>query len=404
MIFRIGSLAPSVKSQINMKGIVSQILHARKIQNLNRDFVEIVKNPTNHATIFVNGQEVINFCSNDYLRLSMNQDVINVMVDIAAKYGVGSGGTRNISGTNTPHIDLEQAIANLHNMQSAILFSSAYVANVGALYAIGKYLPNVMFFSDEKNHASIIHGIKYSGTKKIIYEHGNLDNLEFVLSQNCDGKINPVIVCESVYSMSGTLTDLLRLEKIANKYSAMTYVDEVHSVGIYGKGKGLIAQQGAKIDIINGTLGKAFGTFGGYIVGDSDIIEFVKAFATTFIFSTSLPPALCAASKKAIEIATTDTYLQEKFWQNVLYVKNALKNAGIKIFDTDSHIISIMIGSADMVKNIAKQMLDHYQIYMQPIFYPTVPLDQSILRVTVSPFHTVEDMQKLAEALHVITS
>lgn len=404
MIFYIAPFAVSVKSQRNMQRIISQVLHDRKSQSLNREFVENIKNPLNPATIFVKGREVLNFCSNDYLRLSMHKDVISVMVDATLQYGVGSGGTRNISGTNAPHTNLEKTIADLHGMQSALLFSSAYIANAGALYAIGRYLPNVVLFSDEQNHASIIHGIRYSGARKMIYKHADLDNLELLLSQHCNGKINPVIVCESVYSMSGSLTDLPRLERIAKKYNAMTYIDEVHSVGIYGEGRGLVAQYGVNADIINGTLGKAFGTFGGYIAGNADVVEFIKSFATTFIFSTSLPPALCAASKKAIEIALADAPLREKFWQNVLYTKNALKDAGLKIFDTDSHIISVMIGGESEVKSVAKQMLESHQIYIQPIFYPTVPIGQSILRITVSPFHTLHDIRKLADGLRVITS
>ena len=384
-----------------MQIAIKQILEERKKQNLNRQFVEIQKNFKNPSNILANGKSAVNFCSNDYLRLSLHPEVCKAMLDGVNEYGVGSGGTRNISGTNTPHHQLENIIAKMHNKGRALLFSSAYAANVGALFAIGKYLPNVIFFSDEKNHASIVHGINYSAAKKVIYKHNDLQNLEECLidclAQNSKNCI-PVIVCEGVYSMSGTVTDLKKLKEIAIKYGAMIYLDEVHCVGIYGKGKGLSAEQGVEIDIINGTLGKAFGVFGGYISASDDIVDFVKSFATTFIFSTSLPPSLCMAAIEAIKIATTQNNMQEKFWQNILHLKNQLQKLNIDIINTKSHIISVKIGREGVVKEISQKMLE-MGFYVQPIFYPTVALGKAILRVTISPFHTILEINEFTQAL-----
>lgn len=385
------------KCQINMQEAISEILKQREKQHLKRKFVEIEKNIEEKSSVKIGNKSVINFCSNDYLRLSLHHEVCNATIEGVTKYGVGSGGTRNISGTNLPHVALEKAIAKMHGKESALVFASAYVANVGTLFAIGKYLPNIVFFSDEQNHASIIHGIKYSGAKKVIYKHNNFEDLSHLLQKNCDGKILPIIVCEGVYSMSGTLTDLVKLKKIAENFNATIYLDEVHSVGIYGNGKGISAEQGVEIDIINGTLGKAFGTFGGYISGNESIVDFVKSFATTFIFSTSLPPAICSASIKAIEIATSNN-LQEKFWKNVKLTKNKLAEYDMKIANVQSHIISILIGSEASVKHIAHKMLEA-GFYIQPIFYPTVEIGKAMLRITVSPYHTKNEIENFVKKL-----
>ena len=375
---------------------ISRIVKHYKEDNLHREFTELVKVPHKPEIVSINNQEVINFCSNDYLRLSVNENILQTMLEGVKQYGVGSGGTRNISGTTKAHVELEKKIATLHKMQSALVFSSAYNANVGALSALGKNIPNIAFFSDEQNHASIIHGINFSKAQKFIYKHSDFNHLEKLLKENTN--FLPVIVCESIYSMSGTKTDLIKLSKIAQKYKALTYVDEVHAVGLYGNASGIAEEQGAYVDIINGTFGKAFGCVGGYIASTAEICEFIKSFASPFIFSTSLPPALCLACIAAIEEAKNPS-LQKKFWGNVAYLKHTLQKYNINIFQTESHIISVPIPTVHKVKAVAKQLLNNYQFYVQPIFYPTVPIGEEMLRLTVSPHHTNEQIENLAKAL-----
>ncbi len=371
---------------------IAEILQQHQEKGLNRVFTPFSKVALKPSIIEFQGREVINFCSNDYLRLSLNSNVINAMHNGIKQYGIGSGGTRNISGTTHAHNELENAIAKLHEKPSALLFSSAYNANVGALSVIGKKIPNIAFFSDEQNHASIIHGINLSGTAKFVYRHNDFSHLNELLSTHSN--FLPVIVCESIYSMSGTKTNLKQIEEIAKKYNALTYVDEVHAVGLYGGGCGVAKEQGAMVDIINGTLAKAFGCVGGYVASSSNICEFIKSFAGTFIFSTSLPPAICCAGVVAIEEAKKEE-IRKKFWGNVQYLKNALESSGIGVIKTNSHIISIPVRSTEKVKEIASVLLNHYQIYIQPIFYPTVSLGKEMLRVTVSPFHTKQQMDAL---------
>lgn len=378
---------------------IANALNQYKEKGLNRVFTPFIKNPLQPSTVKYNGADVVNFCSNDYLRLSLNANVMEAMLSGVKRYGVGSGGTRNISGTTKPHVELEKAIARLHQKPSALVFSSAYNANVGALSVFGKKIPNLAFFSDEENHASIIHGINLSGAKKFVYRHNDLSHLEELLQTNTE--FLPMIVCESVYSMSGTKTDLKHIEALAKKYKAMTYLDEVHAVGLYGGGAGVAKEQNAEIDIVNATLGKAFGCVGGYISASDEVCEFVKSFAGTFIFSTSLPPAICCAVLVAMEEAQKPE-TQKKFWKNVSYLKTVLESNGVSIVQTQSHIISIPVATAERVKKVASLLLSEHQIYIQPIFYPTVPLGKEMLRVTVSPSHNKEEMDSLVFALKKI--
>ncbi len=378
---------------------IINILNKRHKQSLNREFIEFVKNIEDPSAIVIDGKKVINFCSNDYLRLSVNKNVMQAMHNGINLYGVGSGGTRNISGTTQAHTELEVTIALLHKKPSSLLFSSAYNANVGALSAIGKNISNIAFFSDAENHASIIHGINLSKAQKFVYKHNNLLHLEELLQTHTQYKA--VIVCESIYSMSGTKTDLNKISQLAQKYNATTYVDEVHAVGLYGNSSGIANQQNAEIDIINGTFGKAFGCIGGYIASSTKMCEVIKAFATTFIFSTSLPPSICLACNVAIK-ESQSLELQKQFWDKVTLLKKYLQKYNIPIIQTDSHIISISVPSSNKVKYVSKTLLDTYSIYVQPIFYPTVPIGKEILRITVSPFHTEESLAYFASSIHTI--
>ncbi len=355
---------------------------------------EVVKSTTENDE-----KKIINFCSNDYLRLSKNSEIINAGIEEIRKSGTGSGGTRNISGTNLLHIQLEKKIAQFHNKEDSVLFNSAYNANVGALSSLGKCLTDVTFFSDSQNHASIIHGINLSNAKKVIYSHNDLEELEQRISQN--NSKNKIIVCESIYSMSGTQTDISKLVEISQKHGCIIYLDEVHAIGVYGNGKGVAFEQGFanEIHIINGTFGKAAGCLGGYIASTASIAKFVKLNATTFIFSTSLPPFICASVLKSLEIMESEEYLRTKLFENVNFLKNLLKEKKINILENKSHIIIIPIHSILQVKEISKNLLKNHSIYIQPIFYPTVPLGKELFRITCCPQHTKEEINFLVDKL-----
>ena len=368
--------------------------------NIVRKFYSISQNTQKPSTGEYNNQTVLNFCSNDYLRLSKNQLLIEEGITEMQKSGTGSGGTRNISGSNPLHNELEEKLAKFHEKEAAVLFNSAYNANVGALFSLGKYLDNITFFSDEQNHASIIHGINLSKAKKIIYFHNNLEDLDLKLSKNSSQ--NKVIVCESIYSMSGNRTNISKLVEIAKKHKCLIYLDEVHAIGIYGNGKGIAFEDGLsdEIHIINGTLGKAVGCVGGYISTTSAIAQFVKLNATTFIFSTSLPPFVCASVLKSLEIIESQANLQQQLFANVKFIKEALKEKNIHILQNSSHIIILPIHCLEKVKGISKNLLELHNIYIQPIFYPTVPLGKELLRITCCPQNSQEELELLVEKLN----
>ena len=365
-----------------------------------RKFYPISQNIQQPSTGEYNKKKILNFCSNDYLRLSKHRDVITAGISEMQKSGTGSGGTRNISGTNPLHNELERKLADFHKKESAVLFNSAYNANVGALFSLGKYLSDVAFFSDEQNHASIIHGINLSKAKKIIYSHNNFEDLDSKLSQNSSK--NKIIVCESIYSMSGNRTNISQLVAIAKKHKCLIYLDEVHAIGIYGNGKGIAFEDGLsdEIHIINGTLGKAVGCVGGYISTTSAIAQFIKLNATTFIFSTSLPPFVCASALKSLEILESQENLRTQLFTNVKFIKEALKEKNIHILQNSSHIIILPIHCLEKVKSISQNLLELHGIYIQPIFYPTVQIGKELLRITPCPQNTQEELELLVEKLN----
>jgi hydroxymethylbilane synthase len=365
-----------------------------------RKFYPISQNTHKPSTGEYNKKNILNFCSNDYLRLSKSQSLIESGIAEMQKSGTGSGGTRNISGTNPLHNELEEKLADFHKKESAVLFNSAYNANVGALFSLGRYLGDVAFFSDEQNHASIIHGINLSKAKKIIYSHNNFEDLDSKLSQNSSK--NKIIVCESIYSMSGNRTNISKLVEVAKKHECLIYLDEVHAIGIYGNGKGIAFEDGLsdEIHIINGTLGKAVGCVGGYISTTNAIAQFIKLNATTFIFSTSLPPFVCASVLKSLEIIESQENLRTQLFANVKFIKEALKEKNIHILQNSSHIIILPINCLEKVKSISKNLLELHNIYIQPIFYPTVPFGKELLRITPCPQNTKEELELLVEKLN----
>ena len=345
--------------------------------------------------------EVTVWCSNDYLGMSQNQDVLDSMTNALKKVGAGSGGTRNISGTNHYHVLLERELCYLHQKEAALLFNSGYLANQATLSTLGKKIPNCIFFSDEKNHASMIQGIKNSGAKKVIFKHNNLDNLETNLKKF--PKSQPKIIAfESVYSMDGDFSPIKSICSLAQKYNALTFLDEVHAVGIYGERGAGVAERDKvmdEVDIIQGTLAKAFGVIGGYITAKKETIDFVRSFSSGFIFTTSLPPCIAAGAYASIRHLKFSSSEREKLFKVVSDLKNALKKNNIPFIDNKSHIIPVIIGDPMLCKKASQMLLDDFQVYVQPINYPTVPKGEERLRITASPQHTSKMIKKLVTAL-----
>ena len=345
--------------------------------------------------------EVTVWCSNDYLGMSQNQDVLDSMTNALKKVGAGSGGTRNISGTNHYHVLLERELCYLHQKEAALLFNSGYLANQATLSTLGKKIPNCIFFSDEKNHASMIQGIKNSGAKKVIFKHNNLVDLEKNLKKF--PKSQPKIIAfESVYSMDGDFSPIKSICSLAQKYNALTFLDEVHAVGIYGERGAGVAERDKvmdQVDIIQGTLAKAFGVIGGYITAKKETIDFVRSFSSGFIFTTSLPPCIAAGAYASIRHLKFSSSEREKLFKVVSDLKNALKKNNIPFIYNKSHIIPVIIGAPMLCKKASQMLLDDFQVYVQPINYPTVPKGEERLRITASPQHTSKMIKKLVTAL-----
>ena len=348
--------------------------------------------------------EVTVWCSNDYLGMSQKENVIKSMIEAIKKVGAGSGGTRNISGTNHYHVLLERELCYLHQKESALLFNSGYLANQATLSTLGKKMKNCIFFSDEKNHASMIQGIKNSGAKKIIFKHNNVKDLEEKLKKHPKTQTK-VIVFESVYSMDGDFAPMKEICDLAERYNALTFLDEVHAVGIYGeRGAGVAEEKKVmdRIDIIQGTLAKAFGVIGGYVTGNRFLIDFIRSFASGFIFTTSLPPCIAAGAYTSIRHLKFSDEERKSMFGVVKSLKNLLKKNNIPFLDNNSHIIPVIIGDPKLCKKASQILLDDFKIYVQPINYPTVPKGTERLRITCSPNHDQKMIKDLANALKVI--
>lgn len=349
-------------------------------------------------------KEVTIWCSNDYLGQGCNINTIEAMCNTAQSTGAGAGGTRNISGNSYYHKLLEDELANYHKKENALLFTSGYVANEAAISSLVKALPNCIIFSDEKNHASIIVGIKSSSAKKHIFAHNNMQHLEELL-QLYPIDTPKIIIFESVYSMDGNIGDIINITKLAKKYGALTYIDEVHAIGMYGEtGAGIVQQLGYedKIDIMQATLGKAIGCVGGYVAANSLIIDVIRSGASGFIFTTSIPPAIAAASLASIKYLQSENgaILRKKQQENVQYLKNLLLKYNLPVLNSPSHIIPLMVYDSALCSKLSQILLDRYSIYIQPINYPTVQKGQERLRITPTPFHSKELMNELANILN----
>ena len=349
-------------------------------------------------------ENIVVWCSNDYLGMGQHPFVLEAIERAMREVGAGSGGTRNISGTNHYHIALENEISEIHEKESSLIFTSGYVANDSSLSVLGSKLKNCAIFSDERNHASMINGIRNSKAEKFIFKHNNARHLETLLKK-VDINRPKIIVFESVYSMDGDFTPIKSFTKLAEKYDALTYLDEVHGVGLYGTHGGGVAEEQKvmqDIDIINGTLAKAFGLLGGYISSSKNIIDFVRSYSPGFIFTTSIPPAIAAGAIASIRYVKDNQQLRSKLKEKCLLIKEKLLAANIPFLKTKSHIIPIIIGDSKLCKKAADELLEKHKVYLQPINYPTVPRGKERLRITPSPLHTDKMIDDLINALKFV--
>jgi 5-aminolevulinate synthase len=343
----------------------------------------------------------VNWCSNDYMCMSVHEDVIGKLNFVSHRSGAGSGGTRNISGTTIYHKELEKKLSALHKKEAALLFGGAYIANLTALSTLGKLFTNTVFISDEENHASLIEGMKGCHAEKFIFRHNDTNHLEEIL-QAIPADRPKIIVFESVYSISGTIAPVEEIILLAKKYNCLTYIDEVHAVGLYGKdGGGITSQLQLQhgVDIINGTLAKGFGVIGGYIAASKNMVDAVRSFGSGFIFTTSLPPAICAAATKSIELLQNDNDMRNRFHHNIQLLRSKLKAQHINFNDNAAHITTITIGDEAACKQIADKLLREFGLYLQPVNYPTVKKGAACLRITVTLKHDEIEMVYLAESL-----
>jgi 5-aminolevulinate synthase len=342
------------------------------------------------------------WCSNDYLGMGQNPKVLEAMHKAIDEVGAGSGGTRNISGTTHYHVELEAELADLHNKEAALLFTSGYVANEASLSTLVKLLPGCVIFSDEKNHASMIQGIRHGGGAKHIWKHNDLGDLEAKLQQY-DAQTPKIIAFESVYSMDGDIAPIDDICDLAKRYNALTYIDEVHAVGMYGAHGGGVAERDGvmdRIDIIEGTLAKAYGLMGGYIAASADICDAVRSYASGFIFTTSIAPAIAAgalASVRHLKESGAERRIQQ---ERAGTLKKRLKDAGMPVLDNPSHIVPVMVGDPVRCKALTDALMEYYGIYVQPINYPTVPKGTERIRLTPGPLHNDAEMDYLLDALN----
>ena len=355
-----------------------------------------------NAAYFSGDQEkkVVVWCSNDYLGMGQNKYVIEAMHKAIDKVGAGSGGTRNISGTTHYHVLLEQELADLHNKESALLFTSGYISNEASLSTLVSIMPNCIIFSDELNHASMIQGMINSNAEKKIFRHNDPEHLNTLLKES-DPERPKLIAFESVYSMDGDVAPIKEICAVAKENKGLTYLDEVHAVGMYGsRGGGIAEREGImdQIDVIEGTLAKAYGTMGGYIAANKYIIDTVRSFASSFIFTTSLPPAIAAGALASVKHLKQSNLERKKHQENAEKLKTKLRQTGIIVMPSESHIVPVLVGDPVLCKKASDILLTEFSIYVQPINYPTVPRGKERLRITPTPLHDDLMMDHLVDS------
>jgi 5-aminolevulinate synthase len=346
-------------------------------------------------------RDVVVWCSNDYLGMGQHPKVIGAMVETATRMGTGAGGTRNIAGTNHPLVELERELADLHRKERALIFTSGYVSNETGIATLAKLMPNCLIISDAFNHNSMIEGVRRSGCEKAIFRHSDLGHLEALLKA-ADPARPKLVVFESLYSMDGDIAPVNGICDLAQRYGAMTYCDEVHAVGMYGpRGGGICERDGAmdRVDVVEGTLAKAFGCLGGYIAGSGAMVDAVRSYAPGFIFTTALPPPICAAATAAIRHLKSSNWERERHQDRAGRVKAVLAAAGLPLMPSATHIVPVFVGDPERCKAACDLLLEEHGIYIQPINYPTVPKGTERLRITPSPYHTDALIDGLAEAL-----
>ncbi len=382
----------------------------RKIDELHKNsnyryFLNIHKNAHTFPafTYEKNGDlhQAINFCSNDYLGLSVNEEIFPSITTTINQSGLGSGGTRNISGNTNHHLALEETLRKWHRKESALIFGSAYLANLTSLQTIGRHMPDLVFISDEKNHASLIEGMRSAGNKRFIFRHNDVTHLKSIL-ETIPANQPKLIVFESVYSMNGTISPVREILKLAKTHNALTYIDEVHAIGLYGNtGAGILEQEylQSEVDIVNGTFAKSIGLIGGYIAASQTIVDFIRSYGSGFIFTTSLPPFVCAAVQSNINDIQTDRSRSGYVFHLVKYLRDLLEESQISYAANPSHITPLMIAGASRCRKVADILLAQHKVYVQPVNYPTVPVGEECLRVIITARHTQDHVHHLVKSL-----
>lgn len=385
--------------------LFADAIDSLKTEGRYRVFMDIARRSGNfpHATHYGDSErDIVVWCSNDYLGMGQHSLVIKAMEKALHECGAGAGGTRNISGTNHYHVMLEQELADLHGKESALLFTSGYISNEATLSTVARILPGCIVYSDELNHASMIQGVRNSGQQKRVFKHNDLNHLEELLA-GTDPEAPKLIAFESVYSMDGDIAPIEKICDLADKYNALTYLDEVHAVGMYGaRGGGVAEREGLmdRLSIIEGTLAKAFGVMGGYITASKSLVDVVRSYAPGFIFTTSLSPVLAAGALASIRHLKTASDLREKHQERAATLKRLMRESGLPVMDSISHIVPLWVGDATLCKEVSDELMDQYGIYVQPINYPTVPRGTERLRFTPGPLHSDAMMQDLIAALN----